>query len=432
MAVAGDNSFGQQGICNTTTTANATVSKLIAPAPIITPLLDQTVCLGGNVSIPANVTAADPFAGTISYQWSLSATPVTVPVNPNGNYSTGIAQTFTNITGAIGSTYSLSNVRMGVPTTAGNPTTGASTFYRLTAGQSANACISTDDAAVYVTPNTQYTLPSNTVCAGTVTTTIIAAQVAGTGGAARTYWQRSTDGGTSWSNITANLDAAVYSVTYSTFSTPTLTLSSSPAAINGFKYRLVSTNSFGETLTSTSSVIAAVITSTTNKPQGIWSVRKVNNAYNGAAMTIRIGGGTATQTINYLPSGELDTASIKSFVGNKSAFVVTWFDQSGAGRNLAQATAALQPRIVNNGVIDRENGKPFIRFFGTASSTNYNSLNLATNNTTQAGPIFIVNEFAGSTGFILGSTSVYNYHSTPNSTLYNTSWTSAAIRNAVS
>ena len=240
MAVAGDNTNGQQGTCNTTTTSNATVSRLIAPAPIITPLLDQTICLGGNIAIPATVTIVDPFAGNLTYQWSLSATPVTVPVNPNSNYSTGITQTFTNITGATTNNYSLSNAKMGAPTTAGNASTGASTFYRLTVGQSANACVNTDDAAVYVTPNTQYTLPSNTICAGTVTTTIVATQVTGTSGAARTYWQRSSDGGTSWTNITGNLDAAAYSVTYSTFTTPTLTLSSSPAAINGFKYRLVS------------------------------------------------------------------------------------------------------------------------------------------------------------------------------------------------
>ena len=125
---------------------------------------------------------------------------------------------------------------------------------------------------------------------------------------------------------------------------------------------------------------------------------------------------------------------MKTFVGNNNAFVVVWYDQSGAGRNLSQANAnatdyGRQPRIVNNGIIERENERPFIRFFGTGGTVNYNSLNLSTNNTTQAGPLFIVNKFSGATGFILGSNSIYNYHSTPNSTLYNTSFTSNSIKN---
>jgi len=44
-----------------------------------------------------------------------------------------------------------------------------------------------------------------------------------------------------------------------------------------------------------------------------------------------------------------------------SGFVSYWFDQSGNGRDLTQATLANQPRIVNAGVIDRfPNGKPGI------------------------------------------------------------------------
>jgi alpha-tubulin suppressor-like RCC1 family protein len=133
MAVAGDNANGQQGTCNTTTSNNAVVSTIIAPAPIIKPLIDQTVCVGGAISIPSSVTLVDSYAGNITYQWSLSATPVTVPVSANGNYSTGITQTFTNITGATAANYLVDSARMGAPTTAGNPKKGSSTFYRLTA-----------------------------------------------------------------------------------------------------------------------------------------------------------------------------------------------------------------------------------------------------------------------------------------------------------
>jgi hypothetical protein len=47
-----------------------------------------------------------------------------------------------------------------------------------------------------------------------------------------------------------------------------------------------------------------------------------------------------------------------------NGFVTTWYDQSGNGRNATQTTAGLQPRIVNNGVVEAINGKPEIRFDG--------------------------------------------------------------------
>lgn len=45
-----------------------------------------------------------------------------------------------------------------------------------------------------------------------------------------------------------------------------------------------------------------------------------------------------------------------------SAFVTTWYDQSGNGRNVTQATAASQPRIVNGGAVEKINGIPSARF----------------------------------------------------------------------
>jgi hypothetical protein len=47
-----------------------------------------------------------------------------------------------------------------------------------------------------------------------------------------------------------------------------------------------------------------------------------------------------------------------------NGFVTTWYDQSGNGRNATQTTAGLQPRIVNNGVVEAINGKPEITFDG--------------------------------------------------------------------
>jgi hypothetical protein len=57
------------------------------------------------------------------------------------------------------------------------------------------------------------------------------------------------------------------------------------------------------------------------------------------------------------------------------ATVSVWYDQTGLGRNaVAQTTAAAQPRVINAGVIDLQNGKPTHGFsgaqsFGTTATT---------------------------------------------------------------
>jgi hypothetical protein len=49
----------------------------------------------------------------------------------------------------------------------------------------------------------------------------------------------------------------------------------------------------------------------------------------------------------------------------KDAFITTWYDQSTNANNATQATAGNQPRIVNGGVVDVENGKPAMIFDGS-------------------------------------------------------------------
>jgi hypothetical protein len=75
--------------------------------------------------------------------------------------------------------------------------------------------------------------------------------------------------------------------------------------------------------------------------------------------------------------GDLDLAALTSFVGANSGFVTTWYDQSGTGRHATQATAASQPRIVNAGAVDTENGKPAVFFNGTSNSL-FNNITLST------------------------------------------------------
>jgi len=59
---------------------------------------------------------------------------------------------------------------------------------------------------------------------------------------------------------------------------------------------------------------------------------------------------------------------MKTFIGANSAFVRTWYDQSGSGRYAIQTTNGSQPRIMNAGVVDYCNNRPSIRFLGVGNT----------------------------------------------------------------
>ena len=68
--------------------------------------------------------------------------------------------------------------------------------------------------------------------------------------------------------------------------------------------------------------------------------------------------------------GWIDVASLQDFVGSGSAYIVTFYDQSGWGRHFTQLTAAAQPRIVSSGVLDTCGGQPADRY-GSSSGVGY-------------------------------------------------------------
>jgi hypothetical protein len=96
-----------------------------------------------------------------------------------------------------------------------------------------------------------------------------------------------------------------------------------------------------------------------------YSLRKLRTAYTGAAIRVRRSNDNAEQDFGFTANGDLDTASLKTFVGANSGFVTTWYDQSGNARNAIQTTAAVQPRIMQtNGTILRLNNRVSIGFNG--------------------------------------------------------------------
>jgi hypothetical protein len=98
---------------------------------------------------------------------------------------------------------------------------------------------------------------------------------------------------------------------------------------------------------------------------GAYSLRKLRTAYTGSAIRVRRSNDNSEQDIGFTANGDLDTASLKTFVGANSGFVTTWYDQSTNARNATQTTAANQPRVVNAGTVERITGEPSMFFDGT-------------------------------------------------------------------
>jgi alpha-L-arabinofuranosidase B-like protein len=157
-----------------------------------------------------------------------------------------------------------------------------------------------------------------------------------------------------------------------------------------------------------------------------YSTRLLSSTYAGKALMVRRSSDNAQSDIGFTASGDLDTASLKTFVGAGDAFVTALYDQSGNGLDLTQATAANQPQLVSSGAIYRENGQPFIRFFG--SGTSYNSLNLAADMTTVGHVSAVIRLMSAGDGFILSHTSDYYWHSNPPTNLFNTTFSSASVQ----
>lgn len=106
-------------------------------------------------------------------------------------------------------------------------------------------------------------------------------------------------------------------------------------------------------------------------PVSVLSLRKL---YSTATNCIRIrrSSDNAEQDIGF-SSNSIDTGAISSFVGANSAFVVTWYDQSGNSLHATQATAANQPRIVNAGTYLGE-----VEFDGSNDSLKITNLTMGT------------------------------------------------------
>jgi hypothetical protein len=99
-----------------------------------------------------------------------------------------------------------------------------------------------------------------------------------------------------------------------------------------------------------------------------YSLRRLKNSYNGAAIRVRRSNDNSEIDIGFDQNGELNESDLTSFVGVNNGFVTTWYDQTSSGNPLLQVSTGQQPIIVSTGVVNKQNNKPSINFI-QASST---------------------------------------------------------------
>jgi hypothetical protein len=93
---------------------------------------------------------------------------------------------------------------------------------------------------------------------------------------------------------------------------------------------------------------------------------------------------------------------------NQNIFVVTWFDQSGNGKNPTQATAGNQPRLVTAGNLELSGGKVAVRF--VKASTNFLNLLDTSANINNMSSFFVgafVTTVNGQIGYAFGANKMY-------------------------
>lgn len=99
-----------------------------------------------------------------------------------------------------------------------------------------------------------------------------------------------------------------------------------------------------------------------------YGLGRLLSSYTGPGVRVRRSSDGAETDIGFTALGALDVAALLAFSGAGSAFVVTWYDQSGNGRHATQTVTASQPRLVNAGVVDvGPNGRPILVFSGAQS-----------------------------------------------------------------
>ena len=152
---------------------------------------------------------------------------------------------------------------------------------------------------------------------------------------------------------------------------------------------ITATNAAGSTSVDSNTVtVLATLLDIYPNASSAYSIRLLRGAsYNNALLRVRRSSDNAEVDVFVDTNFQLSLSSnitsrtsgttLGTWVGANSAFVTTWYDQSGNNNNATQASAANQPTIVLSGVLQTNLGKAALQFSGTTSfQTTVNWTNL--------------------------------------------------------
>lgn len=220
--------------------------------------------------------------------------------------------------------------------------------------------------------------PSNTVAPSISGVQIVGQTLTGTDGTwtgtptiTYTYqWQRSTDGGTNWSDI-----SGATSITH---------VIQAAGAGSLTRLRVRANNGIGgnvDAFSNTLSIRATILDIYSSNVERCYYLTLQRGAYYGSpCIRVRRSSDNAEQNIGFTTSGALDTAALLSFVGAGNGFIVTYFDQSTNARHATQTTPSKQAQIVSSGAIMTNGGLTITDYVSASAQGDYSvtSVNLST------------------------------------------------------
>lgn len=161
------------------------------------------------------------------------------------------------------------------------------------------------------------------------------------------------EGSVSGSGIISGASHSVSNVDVSNLPSGTLTLSvtvSTAAGGTGAAKTTTAATSFTGILDSLPAAAAA------------FALRRLSGSHAGPLIRVRRASDGTQKDIGPTVAGNLDATALSYFCSGTSCFVSTLYDQSGNAQDAVQATTSSQPRIVNAGSVETENGKPALRY----------------------------------------------------------------------
>jgi hypothetical protein len=153
-----------------------------------------------------------------------------------------------------------------------------------------------------------------------------------------------------------------------------------------------------------------------------YSLRNLSNITTNVVRVRR----SSDNTEQNFTSTEITDGTLTTFTGTNDGFVTIWYDQSRYSNDATQSTASEQPKLVTNGVVELDNGKPCLRY----DTTGNDSFNL-TQQLTDARSTFSVVNFVYNSGdltqYLFGDSGRYDYAS-GNDTLLSSQYAASFVK----